>query len=128
MALNRIRIALQASLASFTYVKVTEELHAGDSGAEVHGDARLGRQGPQRQAYEVLSVCNELLCYVIDSQMHRFHRRLYAWVLSFPVGIAPTFAVAAISFGRLRRLWPSPSLWSASWLVGLTCHLRRSRA
>ncbi|GAB0497117.1 hypothetical protein MMPV_008440 [Pyropia vietnamensis] len=79
--------------------------YAGSPVASVHGDADFGRQGAQRQAYEVLAYCNELLRY--KPPLHPYHGRLYAWALEFPVGGIDTFVVAANNFGRLRRVWPS---------------------
>ncbi|GAB0494442.1 hypothetical protein MMPV_005735 [Pyropia vietnamensis] len=73
--------------------------------AAVHGDADFGNQGAQRQTYEVLSFCNELLRYELP--LHPYHRRLYAWALAFPVGGLDTFVVASNNFGRLRRVWPT---------------------
>lgn len=55
LALCRIRDALWSSSAGFQDVTVTEALQACDSVSEVHGDASFGTQGPQRQAYKVLS-------------------------------------------------------------------------
>lgn len=107
LALNRISDARWGRLANFRDVTMTKSFHAGDTVAEVHGDASFGRQGPERQANEVLSLCNEMLRYGADGELHRFHRLLYAWALSFPVGTTQTFVVAANNFGRLRRLWPS---------------------
>lgn len=51
---------------------------AGESVMDVHGDSGFGRQGPARQAYEVLAFCNELLRYGAGCDLHPFHRRLYA--------------------------------------------------
>ncbi|GAB0495572.1 hypothetical protein MMPV_006874 [Pyropia vietnamensis] len=64
--------------------------------AAVHGDADFGNQGAQRQTYEVLSFCSELLRYELP--LHPYHRRLYAWAPRFP---------PSNNFGRLRRVWPT---------------------
>ncbi|GAB0498842.1 hypothetical protein MMPV_010195, partial [Pyropia vietnamensis] len=52
---------------------------------QFRGDADFGNQGAQRQTYEVLSFCNELLRYELP--LHPLPpARLYAWALAFPVG------------------------------------------
>lgn len=76
----------------------------GQAVASVHGDAGFDGQGAQRQAYDVLAFCNELLRY--DHPLHLYHHRLYAWALELSIGTTETFVVAANNIGRLRRLWP----------------------
>lgn len=105
LALQRIRDARWAALPKFRDVSVGGAFHAGESVSDVHGDADFDRQGPERQAYEILSLRNELLPYASTGALHVFHRRLYAWALRFRVGSTETFVVAANNFGRLRRLW-----------------------
>lgn len=105
LALTRVREARWPGLTPFEDVAEVGGFHDGEVVGEVHGDANFGRQGAERQTYEVLSFCNEVLRYGPD--LHRYHRRLYAWALCFSVGRTETFVVAANNFGRLRRLWPS---------------------
>lgn len=107
LALKRIRDAHWADLEPFQDATLSGAFYAGESVEEVHGDPDFGRQGPARQAYEVLAVCNELLRYGAGGDLHPFHRRLYAWALCFRVGNTEKFVVAANNFGLLRRLWPT---------------------
>eukprot|EP00170_Pyropia_yezoensis_P000116 contig_992_g117 len=106
LALQRIRDARWASLPNFRDASIDGRFYEGESVSDVHGHADFGRQGPERQAYEVLSLSNELLRYGAAGGLHPYHRRLYAWALAFRVGQVETFVVAANNFGRLRRLWP----------------------
>lgn len=105
LALDRISGARWPGLPTFKDVTVDGAFCAGEPVAAVHGDASYGRQGAERQAYEVLALCNELLRF--GGMVHPYHRRVYARTALFPVVRIETFAVAANNFGRLRRLWPS---------------------
>lgn len=105
LALTRVREARWPGLTPFEEVAEVGGFHDGEVVGEVHGDADFGRQGAERQTYEVLSFCDEVLRY--GPELHRYHRRLYAWALCFPVGRTETFVVAANNFGRIRRLRPS---------------------
>ena len=78
--------------------------HAGDRVAGVHGSPYFGRQGPQRRAYTVMSVCNEVVRDEVP--LHRFHRLVYTNAVLFPVKGTETVEAAANSFCRLLRNWP----------------------
>lgn len=104
LALQRIRDARWAPLPNFRDASIDGRFYEGESVSDVHGHADFGRQGPERQSYEVLSFCNELLRYGAGGGLHPYHRCLYAWALAFRVGQIETFLVAANIFGRLRRL------------------------
>lgn len=104
LVMQRIRDARWADLPKFRNLSIDEAFHAGESVSDVHGEADFGRQGLERQAYEVLSLSNELLRYGSTGDLHTYHRRLCAWALRFRVGGTETFVVAANNFGRLRRL------------------------
>eukprot|EP00170_Pyropia_yezoensis_P000481 contig_2495_g482 len=107
LALKRIRDARWADLEPFQDATFGAAFYAGESVKDVQGDPDFGRQGPARQAYEVLEFRNELLGYGASGDLHPFHHRLYAWALCFRVGNTETFVVAANNFGRLRRLRPT---------------------
>jgi len=72
--------------------------------AEVHGNAKYGKQGETRQAYAVLAYANVLVRY--GRPFHEFHTRLYAWALLFVVHQMRTFEVAGNNFGRPPRALP----------------------
>lgn len=85
LALKRIRDARWADLEPFQDASSGGASYAGESVKDVHGGPDFGRQGPARQAYEVLAFCNELLRYGAGCDVHSLHRRLYARALCFRV-------------------------------------------